>query len=519
MVVKKKKTKTKAKNVVKPAQDVLNKHVKNIPAISIGKLGRKNMLEYGSYTIYSRAIPMLYDGLKPVHRRIVFAMSKAGLVSSVAHRKAAKIVGDTMGNYHPHGDAAIYGAMVGLSTGNGNSPNALIDGQGNWGDFDGDGPFRGAAAYRYTEARLTKLATDNLVPKAYMDPEVIDYIPNFDGSLEEPLYLPSLLPMLFLLGAEGIATGVAVNMPSYTYESVISATKVLLKTGVGKKASRKLVPVQRWGAELLSEQSEIDAYHASGQGKLTWQAPYTIERTSTGTILKLTSLPLTKYNTLAESLIGNEKKAGTKGVSLMNLSSGKTGINIHIVVKDESVLTAVKKKLVGNDSYNSAVTLLVKSDDPEAPLKVAFEPWSPNVILEKWLDWRVTLEKRFIKSLIRDNDAEIKRLSLLVFAASNLDIIFAILKNKKADRDTKLGMLEKQLKITNEEARTIWQMTVGQLDALNAADMQARVSKLKAENKKLKIDYAKPTERILRAIDLLPISDPNAKMKKRKAAE
>lgn len=506
-----KKKKKKARGNLNPAQDVLNKHVKNMPSVAMGDLAEKNIVDYGSYTIYSRAIPMLYDGMKPVHRRIGYTMLKMGLLNNVSHRKSAKIVGDTMGTYHPHGDASIYGAMVKLSTGNGSSPNAMVDGQGNWGDFDGTGPAYGAAAYRYTEARLTKLASTVLVPKEYMDKEVIPYVPNFDGSTEEPLYLPSLLPTIFLLGADGIATGVAVSMPAYTYESVVAATKTLFKTKSGKKASAKLVPVQKWGAQLVSGQAELDSYHATGQGKLTWQAPYTVDRKATTTVVRLTGLPPTKYETLVASLLGNEKKGGLKGVGFFNLASKKTGLLFEIHLKDEAVLPTVKKKLVVSESYNSAVTLLVASNDPEAPLKVAFEAWSPNTILEKWLEWRVELEKRLIKSLIRDNAELIRRKNLMVLAANKLDIIFEILKSKSGD---KVAMIEKRLKVTNEEAKEIWQMAIRQLDKLNADETKAEIVALEKANKKLKAEYKEPADRILAKLNELPLDDPNAKKRK-----
>lgn len=504
----------------KQIAEAINKRTKgqalNLPSVSIGSLAEKNMMDYGSYTIYSRAIPMLYDGMKPVHRRVIYAMDKMGLIYNVAHRKAAKVVGDTMGNYHPHGDAAIYGAMVGLSTGNGTTPLPLIDGQGNWGNFDGVGPFRGAAAPRYTECRMTKYATEMLTSRAYMDSDVIPYVDNYDGSEKEPLYLPSLLPTLFLLGAEGIATGVSINMPAYSYPSVLAATKVLFKTGKGVKAARKLVPIQRWGAELLSSQADLDEYHKTGNGKLEWQAPYEVVREKNNTIIKLSGLPPTSYDTLYKSIMGDEKRAGIKGVySVIDLTDKKSratgSVRIEISIRDEAAITPVKKKLNVSESYRAAVTLLVKNDDPEAPLKVGFEPWSPVVILEKWLEWRIELEKRLIKSLVRDNDKELARLRLMILAASKLDIIFSILKAKKG---SKVEMIEKQLKVTNEEAKTIWQMAVRQLDALNADDLKANVVRIEAENKKLKTDYKAPNLRILKQIEALPANSPNDKATK-----
>ena len=473
-----------------------NKTLNNLPSVALGDLAEDNMLTYGTYTIMSRAIPMLYDGLKPVHRRVMYSMDKLGLLNSVAHRKSAKVAGDTMGNYHPHGDMAIYGAMVGISTGNGSTPNALIDGQGNWGDFDGTGPAKGAASSRYTECRMTKLATEQLVNRRYMDPNkkaVIPYVPNYDGTLEEPLYLPALIPMLFLLGAEGIATGVTVNMPAYTYDSVIAATKSLLKTGKGRIASKRLVPVQRWGGKCLATQDELDAYHESGIAAFAWQAPYEVIRGKGPTVLRMTGLPPITYKTLYDGVLK------IKGVgSFLNLSSDENGLLFEITIKDEACLAAVKKKLVVNENYKSAATLLVKSDDADSPLKVAFETWAPNVILEKWLEWRLELERRVIKAMIRDNDEEIRRLNLSVRAASKLDLIVEVLKAKGGD---KVAMLEKKLKVSNAEAKEIWQMAVRQLDKLNADDTRSRLKRLEADNKVLKAEYKAPADRILKQLE------------------
>jgi DNA gyrase/topoisomerase IV subunit A len=488
--------------------------------VSIGDLGEKNMMEYGAYTIYSRAISMLYDGMKPVHRRSIYAMFKMGLFNNVAHQKAAKVYGNVIGNYHPHGDLAVYGAMVGIATGAG-TPTALIDGQGNWGNYDGAGPTKGAAAGRYTECKMTKYATDQLVSRPYMDEEVIPYVPNYDGSTTEPLYLPSLLPTLFLLGTEGIAVGVSVNMPAYTYTSVLEATKVLFKTRSGEKASKKLVPTQRWGSVLLSDQKDIDAYHKTGNGKLVWGAPYEVKREKNATIVRMTGLPPVAYETLHGQIMGTEggpnkkPKPGIKGVYSMVDLTNEDGLLFEITIKDESAgLAPVKKKLVVSESYRSATTVLVPSKNPEEPLRVAFEPWSPNTILEKWLEWRIELEKRLIKSLLRDNEEEIRRLNLTVLAASKLDMIVEILKTKGGD---KVALIEKRLKVTNAEAKEIWQMPLRQLDRLNAEETKAKIKTLEATNKSLKADYKVPAERILRYIETLPVENPNGKLKIDKA--
>lgn len=475
------------------------------PSVQLGVLAERNMYDYGTYTIMSRAIPMLYDGMKPVYRRIIYSMQDMGMTNNTAHKKAARVVGDVMGKYHPHGDAAIYGSMVTLSTGDG-VPFALIDGQGNWGNFDGSP----AAAPRYTECRMTKYTTNVIVPRPYMDKEVIPYVDNYDGTEVEPMFLPSLLPTLFLIGAEGIATGVSVTMPAYTYDSVLAATKTLLKTSSGKAASKKLVPVQRWGAELLSDQKVLDDYHATGKGSLSWSAPYTVRRERSDIILSLTGLPPTSeigWKALSESLLGVNGKTGKatgKGAYSVIDVSDENGMLIEVTVRDESLLAAIKKKLVRSQSCSSAVTILTDEIGKDDKPMVKFETWTPNQILEEWMKWRIELEKRLIKSMIRDNDADIRRLELMVHAAKHLDIIFEILKAKSGD---KVAMIEKRLKVSNEDAKTIWQLAISRLDRLNVEDTQTKLKALRKDNANLKADYKKPVDRIAKAVNELPHYD------------
>jgi DNA gyrase subunit A len=478
--------------------------------ISLGALAKQNIVEYGTYTLMDRAIPMLYDGLKPVHRRIIYAMQDMGLHFGNATRKSATVVGEVMGKYHPHGDVAIYDSMVTLSTGDG-VPFPLIHGQGNWGNFDGSP----AAAHRYTECKLTKFSSEHVVPRAYMSNAVIPYRRNYDDSHDEPVYLPSQLPTLFLIGASGIATGASVDMPAYTYESVLAATKCLFKTGKGKKAARKLVPVQRWGAQLLSTQAEIDAYHKTGRGSLSWGAPYTVDRKGNQTVIKMTGVPPTTeigWGKLAEQI------QNMKGVYSVIDVSDETML-IEITIKDEAVLPAVKKKLVKSASYRSAITVLTDKSAENETQMVKFEDWSPIQILEAWRTWRIELEKLLIKHLISVNDAEIHRLNLLILAASKLDVLFEILKAKSGD---KIAMIENKLKVSNEDAKTIWQLAVGRLDRLNAEETKAKVAELEKTNRSLKKDYKVPAERILRELNNYPVVNPNvpkvSKAKKRKAA-
>src|SRR5579859_5126857 len=184
--------------------------------VSIQDEMRTSYLDYAMSVIIGRAIPDVRDGLKPVHRRILYSAFEQGLVPTGAHRKSATIVGDVLGKYHPHGDAAVYDAMVRLAQ-DFSMRYPLIHGQGNYGSIDGDP----AAAYRYTEARLTRLAVELLTD---IDKECVDFVRNFDDRLEEPTVLPARVPNLLINGTNGIAVGMATNIPPHNLVEVVSAT-------------------------------------------------------------------------------------------------------------------------------------------------------------------------------------------------------------------------------------------------------------------------------------------------------
>ena len=196
---------------------------------------KKSYLDYAMSVIIARALPDVRDGLKPVQRRILVAMNDLGLASNRGYRKCAKICGDTSGNYHPHGEAVIYPALVRLAQ-DFNMRQPLIDGQGNFGSVDGDPP----AAMRYTEARLAKITEDIL---ADLEKETVDFIPNFDQTREEPVVLPSRIPNLLVNGASGIAVGMATNIPPHNLREIVEAAIVLIdKPDTPLKEIMKIVP-------------------------------------------------------------------------------------------------------------------------------------------------------------------------------------------------------------------------------------------------------------------------------------
>src|SRR6266567_3846639 len=235
---------------------------------------RKSYLDYSMSVIIARALPDVRDGLKPVQRRILVAMNDLGLASNRGYRKCAKICGDTSGNYHPHGEAVIYPAMVRLAQ-DFNMRYPLVDGQGNFGSVDGDPP----AAMRYTEARLAKISEDIL---ADLEKETVDFIPNFDQTREEPVVLPSRIPNLLVNGASGIAVGMATNIPPHNLREIVDAAILLIeKPDTTLKEVMKIVPGPDFptGAYIAGREG-IEAAYKTGRGSFTMRAKAAIEETT-----------------------------------------------------------------------------------------------------------------------------------------------------------------------------------------------------------------------------------------------
>jgi len=232
---------------------------------------RSSYLDYAMSVIVGRALPDVRDGLKPVHRRILYGMNEMGLVHNRAYRKSAKIVGEIMGNYHPHGDSAIYDTLVRMAQ-DFNMRYCLVDGQGNFGSVDGDPP----AAMRYTEARLTKLAEEML---ADIDKETVDFRPNYDESRVEPVVLPSRAPNLLVNGAGGIAVGYATNIPTHNIGEIVAGLLTLLENPETTIAQlMEVIPGPDFptAGYIYGTQGIKDAYH-TGRGLLTLRAKANIE--------------------------------------------------------------------------------------------------------------------------------------------------------------------------------------------------------------------------------------------------
>ncbi|VAW46869.1 Topoisomerase IV subunit A, partial [hydrothermal vent metagenome] len=240
---------------------------------SVAEFAEKAYLDYAMYVILDRALPHIGDGLKPVQRRIIYAMSELGLKASSKHKKSARTVGDVLGKFHPHGDSACYEAMV-LMAQNFSFRYTLVDGQGNWGSMDDPKSF---AAMRYTEARLSKFSQLLLEETAQ---GTVDWTPNFDGTLDEPLVLPARVPHVLLNGTSGIAVGMATDIPPHNLREVIAGCIALLnEPNLSTEALMEFIPAPDYpnSAQIITSKAELFKLYDTGHGSIRQRAQYRVE--------------------------------------------------------------------------------------------------------------------------------------------------------------------------------------------------------------------------------------------------
>ena len=392
------------------------------------EITKRNLKAYGQEVVEQRAVPDYRDGLKPVHRFILWSCYNLGLKYGTPFKKAARTVGDVIGKYSPHGDQATYQAMVGLTgvkSDDGkewvarNSCVPLVEGYGNWGDN-----LSGAAAMRYTEARLSEFSSTMLLDPIYL--AVSDYVPNFSGDDRVPLVLPAKLPVLLLNGSVSIAFGVSAECPSFEPKGIVELVKRQLS---GEEITAKLctqylefAPV--FGGQCISDKKAIYAFHKHGAGTLQF-SPLIRYDEKKRTVTLVSSCPglssRTSWDTLAEKL------SQTKEVKYVSDSSDRHGFKFEIVaergVDFAEFSRIIEDAVVRKYSYSIGVTKREKNE-------VTFERTTTMKIVKDWCAWRVALEVKVIKHLITLEEAKLKRLQLMLLAVDNLKIIMDALRKE-----------------------------------------------------------------------------------------
>ena len=439
-------------------------------------------LDYAMSVIVSRALPDARDGLKPVQRRLLYAMYDMGLRSESAYKKSARIVGEVLGKYHPHGDQAVYEAMARLAQ-DFSMRYLLVDGQGNFGSVDGDPP----AAMRYTEARLTAFSMDLL---NQIDRETVDFTRNFDDSLDEPLVLPSAIPNMLVNGASGIAVGMATSIPPHNLVEVVDALNYLLENwknadDISVSDLMKFIhgPDFPTGGIILQEheQDEILSAYATGKGRITLRGRVNLEDMSRGkSRIIITELPyMTNKSALIERIAELTREGHIEGISDLRDESDKQGMRIVIELNKAAEVDVVLRDLYKRTplqvTFSINLLALVNNEPRLLTLKQA---------LRVYIEHRIEVIKRRSEYDLRKAEERIHILEGLRIALQNLDEVIAIIR-RSADSDDARVKLIKKFKLSVIQANAILDMPLKRLAQLERRKIEEEYKSLLALIKEL----------------------------------
>ena len=441
--------------------------------VDINKKMRSSYLDYSMSVIVARALPDVRDGLKPVHRRILYGMQGLNLASNGPYRKSARLVGDVMGKYHPHGDSSIYEATVRLAQ-DFNTRYTLVDGQGNFGNIDGDG----AAAMRYTEVRMTKLAEEMLRD---INKDTVDFVPNFDENEKEPTILPARFPNLLVNGSSGIAVGMATNMaPHNMNESIDGIIAYIDNDEISIAELNQIIkgPDFPTGAQIMGTEG-IRAAYETGRGKITVRAVAEIKAFKNNREkIVITELP---YQVNKSSLIMKiaelAKNKVIDGISNITDASNRKGINIIVELKRDANAEVVLNKLYKNTQMQTTfgiINLALVNGKPEI--------LNLKEIIRYYVDHQVEVVTRRTKF---DLDKAEKRAHIvegLFIALDNIDRIIKIVRASKDDKEAKKKFYE-EFKLTEEQSQAILDMRIRRLTGLERDRLEAEYEKLQADIK------------------------------------
>ena len=435
----------------------------------LGKEMQTSFLEYSMSVIVSRALPDVRDGLKPVHRRILYAMNESGYTPNRAHMKSARTVGDVIGKYHPHGDAAVYDTMVRLAQPF-NMRVPLVDGHGNFGSIDGDS----AAAMRYTEARLDKAAMELLRD---LDKETVDFQPNYDESLTEPTVLPARFPNLLVNGSAGIAVGMATNIPPHNLGEAIDATCLMLDNPeVTTEELMKVMPGPDFptGGEIMGNAGIKDAYE-TGRGSLTIRAKYRIEELKNGkSQIVITEIPYqVNRNRMLEKLGELVRDKKLPEISNIHDAADRKGIDIIIELKSNALPQVVINKLFKHTQLQIGFGVIM----------LALVDGVPRVLsLKEVLHYYIKHQEEVIERRTRYELAKAEErahiLEGLIVALDNIDEVITIIRSSETDKEAS-DRLVQRFGLSEKQTDAILQMRLRRLVGLERQKIQDELDELK----------------------------------------
>ncbi|MEA3115246.1 MAG: topoisomerase subunit [Caballeronia sp.] len=462
--------------------------------LTLGDYAERAYLDYAVSVVKGRALPDVSDGQKPVQRRILFAMNEMGLANTAKPVKSARVVGDVLGKYHPHGDQSAYDALVRLAQAF-SMRYPLIDGQGNFGSRDGDG----AAAMRYTEARLTpiaKLLLDEI------DMGTVDFMPNYDGSFQEPKLLPARLPFVLLNGASGIAVGMATEVPSHNLREVAAAAVAMIRDPkIDHARLVELIPGPDFpgGGQIISSQAEIAAAYETGRGSLKVRARWKIEEMARGQWqLVITELPPSTSGQRVleeiEELTNPKIKLGKKALSPDQLQTKQTLLALLDTVRDESgrdapVRLVFEPKSSRIDQTEFVNSLLAHTSlESNASINLVMigadgRPRQKSIgeILHEWVGFRFTTVTRRTQHRLGKVNDRIHILEGRMIVFLNIDEVIRVI--READ-DPKEALMER-FNLSERQADDILEIRLRQLARLEAIKIEQELKELRSEKEKL----------------------------------
>lgn len=434
--------------------------------VDIEREMRKSFLEYSMSVIVSRALPDVRDGLKPVHRRILYTMNEAGLTPDKKYLKCAATVGDVLGKYHPHGDASVYDALVRLAQ-DFSLRYPLVDGHGNFGSVDGDP----AAAYRYTEAKMSKISVEMLTD---IEKDTVDFVSNYDDRLKEPSVLPSRYPNLLVNGCTGIAVGMATNIPPHNLGEVIDAVDLLIDN---PEATLDEIMECIKGPDfptggIIMGRAGIRAAYSTGRGKITLRARTEIEERKNGAFrIVVTEIPyMVNKARLIEKIAELVKDKKIDTISSLNDESDRDGMRIVIDLKKEANPQVVLNQLFSYTQLQDTVGVIM----------LALHNGQPKVMtlketLQHYIEFQVEVIRRrteFDLKKARDREHILEGLKI---AQDNIDEVIKIIRSSRDNNESRPRLMER-FGLTEVQANAILAMRLGQLSALDREKLEQELA-------------------------------------------
>jgi DNA gyrase subunit A len=412
-------------------------------------------IDYSMSVIVSRALPDIRDGFKPVHRRVLYGMQDLGVFSNRPHKKSARIVGEVLGKYHPHGDSSVYDTMVRMAQ-NWSLRYPLVDGQGNFGSIDGDSP----AAMRYTEARLRKIAEEML---GDLEKETVDFRPNFDDSLEEPSVLPSKIPNLLINGAAGIAVGMATNMAPHNLSEVIDGTIAYVEnTDIETEELLQYVkgPDFPTGGIIYGYEGVKDAL-LTGRGRIVMRAKAEIEEINDREYVVVTEIPyqVNKADMIKKTAdLINDKKI--EGISDLRDESDRNGLRVVYEIKRDAIANVVLNKLYKYTSLQTSFSVNNICLIDGRPEMVTLRE-----LISNFVDFRHEVVVRRTKFDLRKAEERAHILEGLIIASDNIDEVIEIIKSSKSPEEAR-NRLSERFGLSEIQTRAIVDMRLRHLTGL-----------------------------------------------------